>query len=84
MPKAHWISKKRIGNSLHGLLKKLIVLKEIMKVKELIDKLSMFPEDLDVYIFDGYQCTGYYGEWEIKEFEGTVDIGVGGTQINSD
>ena len=55
-----------------------------MKVKELIEKLSMFPEDLDVYIFDGYQCTGYYGEWEIKEFEGTVDIGVGGTLINSD
>ena len=57
---------------------------EVMKVKELIEKLTMFPEDLDVYIFDGYQCTGYYAEWEIKEFEETVEIGVGGTLINSD
>ena len=55
-----------------------------MKVRGLIEKLQQFPEDMDVYIFDGYQCVGYYGEWKIKEFEGTVDIGVGGTQIDDD
>lgn len=53
-----------------------------MKVKDLIEKLSKFDSDKEVMISDGYKCNSYKGEFKIKEFEGEVDIGIGGTDIN--
>jgi hypothetical protein len=44
----------------------------------MIRQLSKFPPGTKVTITDGYRCNCYAGEFEIKEFEGTVDIGVGG------
>lgn len=35
---------------------------------------------MEVVISDGYDLRFYKGDWEIKEFEGQVDIGVGGTE----
>ena len=55
-----------------------------MKVKEIIEQLSKFDGEMEVMVSDGYQCLFYQGSWEIKEFEGTVDIGVGGTLIEED
>lgn len=51
-----------------------------MNVKQLIEQLSQFPEDMRVTVTDGYNCKCYNGEYSIKEFEGTVDIGIGGTE----
>ena len=50
-----------------------------MTVQELIDQLSKFPPQMEVFITDGYDARVYHGEWAVKEFIGTVDIGVGGT-----
>lgn len=52
-----------------------------MNVKQLKEALAAFPDEMEVVLFDGYECIGYRGDWEIKEFEGTVDIGIGGTQV---
>ena len=52
-----------------------------MNVKQLRDALSAFPDEMEVVVFDGCECTDYRGDWEIKEFDGTVDIGVGGTVV---
>lgn len=49
-----------------------------MTVKELMLKLSEFPQDMPVHITDGYECVGWFGDFEVKEFEGVVDIGIGG------
>lgn len=53
-----------------------------MNVRQLIDALSVFPNDMEVVLFDGYKCVAYKGDWEIREFEGTVDIGIGGTEVD--
>ena len=50
-----------------------------MTVKELIEQLSLFPMDMKVTISDGYLCHFYDGEYSVELFEGTVDIGIGGT-----
>lgn len=52
-----------------------------MKVKDLISKLTKFNPEMEVVLFDGYNTVAYRGDWEIKEFEGTVDIGIGGTIV---
>jgi hypothetical protein len=52
-----------------------------MTVKELIDQLSKFPDDMEVTVADGFGCHFYNGKFEVKEFDGEVDIGVGGTEI---
>ena len=52
-----------------------------MNVKQLRDALSAFPDEMEVVLFDGYRCIGYRGDWEINEFDGTVDVGIGGTDI---
>lgn len=52
-----------------------------MNVKQLIDALQEFPDEMEVVICDGYRCAVYRGDWGIKEFEGTVDIGIGGTDV---
>lgn len=55
-----------------------------MTVKELIDRLKLFPGDWEVTITDGFQALCYKGSWEILPFSEdngatTIDIGVGGT-----
>lgn len=50
-----------------------------MNVKQLRDTLSAFPDGMEVVICDWCRCIVYHGDREIKEFEGTVDIGIGGT-----
>lgn len=50
-----------------------------MNVKQLRDALAAFPGEMEVVLFDGYRYIAYRGDWEVKEFEGTVDIGIGGT-----
>ena len=54
-----------------------------MKVKEMIAILSKFDGDMDVVIADGYNYRFYEGDYEIVEFEGSVDIGVGGCDLQS-
>ena len=49
-----------------------------MKVRELIELLRMYPGDMEVLITDGFYGVFYRGEYEVKEFDGCVDIGVGG------
>jgi hypothetical protein len=52
-----------------------------LTVSDLIGILEKFY-DLDplmeVVITDGYNCKSYTGDFDIQEFEGTVDIGIGG------
>lgn len=55
-----------------------------MKVKDLIKKLKKFDPDKEVSITDGYQCNSYEGDWEVIDFEGIIDIGIGGTLIGVD
>lgn len=50
-----------------------------MTVEELIKALSQFPKNMEVIVTDGYDARYYQGSWLIQEFEGTVDIGIGGT-----
>ena len=52
-----------------------------MNVKQLRDALDAFPDEMEVVVCDGYECKVYLGDWEIKEFEGYVDIGIGGTVV---
>lgn len=52
-----------------------------MNVKQIIEQLSKYPDDMQVVVCDGYKCNTYQGNWIIQEFEGTVDIGIGGTLI---
>jgi hypothetical protein len=50
-----------------------------MKVSELITELSRFSGNMEVIISDGIDYFFYNTRnLEIKEFEGMVDIGVGG------
>jgi hypothetical protein len=56
-----------------------------MTVKELIERLSAFPKDMEVTISDGYKVAFYQTDGiSIKEFEGMVDIGIGGCVIEDD
>ena len=52
-----------------------------MLVKELIEELSKYNQDLEVLITDGYDCNFYRGEYTVTLFKDDceyVDIGVGG------
>lgn len=53
-----------------------------MNIATMISKLQALQDrlgpDAIVKITDGYDCHFYSGDFEIVEFEGTVDIGVGG------
>lgn len=51
-----------------------------MNVEQLIEKLSQFPKDMRVTITDGHNCLCYDGDYSVEEFEGAVDIGIGGTE----
>lgn len=59
-----------------------------MTVGELIERLSHFPEDLEVTITDGYNAQSYRGDFEVVLFEyddeQTVDIGIGGFEFNEE
>jgi hypothetical protein len=54
-----------------------------MTVDALIKKLSAYPGDMEVTITDGYDCRCYQGDYTVEEFEGSVDIGIGGTEQTS-
>jgi len=54
-----------------------------MKVDDMLKQLYLLRErmgNVDVMVTDGYQARCYDGEYEIKEFEGRIDIGIGGTE----
>lgn len=55
-----------------------------MTNKKFIEALSKFPEDMEVVITDGWEARCYYGDFELKEFEGTIDIGIGGMRFYDD
>lgn len=49
-----------------------------MKVSEMITELSKFSPDAEVLITDGFKGVFYRGNFEITEYEGCADIGIGG------
>lgn len=53
-----------------------------MKVKDMINALARFDGDMEVTISDGYEGVFYAGhdfnDYQIAEFEGTIDISIGG------
>ena len=53
-----------------------------MRVKDMIKQLNKFDQEFDVVITDGYDCKCYSGDFLIVEFEGSVDIGIGGCQFD--
>lgn len=54
---------------------------KIMKVKEVIQKLKQFDPEMEVIISDGYGFHFYNTNGAvIQEFEGQVDIGIGGCE----
>lgn len=58
-----------------------------MKVIELIKELQALHDkhgNLEVTIVDGYNYRVYKGAFEIAEFEGVIDIGVGGLIVEDD
>ena len=58
-----------------------------MNVGELKEKLSEFPDDMEVTITDGYAAKGYEGDFQVVlfEYDGKkyCDIGIGGLNVNS-
>jgi hypothetical protein len=52
-----------------------------MNVREMIEKLQQFPMDMEVEIFDGYNGHLYKGDFLFREYEGTVDVGVGNCMV---
>jgi hypothetical protein len=55
-----------------------------MKVEQLIKKLQQVNSNKRVYIVDGHTGYIYYGEFEVKESEDFVDIGVGGCLVEDE
>lgn len=59
-----------------------------MTVKELIDKLKEFPEDMEVFITDGFNVRCYHTRgmefqiWDDDFFGECLDIGIGGLDYN--
>lgn len=58
-----------------------------MKVAELIEKLKQVPEELDVWVSDGYEGNDYHGNFTVEVLEGAdkhkyCEIEVGGLLIN--
>lgn len=52
-----------------------------MNVREVIEKLNQFDPDMEVIISDGYNYKFYNMNGAvIQEFEGKVDIGIGGCE----
>jgi hypothetical protein len=56
-----------------------------MVVSDLISKLKEFPMDMEVVFSDGYDLNFYHSNGiEIKVFENTVDIGLGGCKLTEE
>lgn len=60
-----------------------------MKVKRLIELLSLYDPELEVVIVDGYSCRMYAGNFEVESFKDldgqvTLDIGIGGCEVDYD
>ena len=55
-----------------------------MTVENLIKALSKFDMQSEVLITDGYAGLCYSGDYEIKQFENCVDIGIGSCEDNND
>lgn len=58
-----------------------------MKVGELKDLLKELPEDLEVWVSDGYEGNDYHGDFEVKVLEGVdghkyAEIEIGGLLVN--
>lgn len=56
-----------------------------MTVRDLVEQLLEFDQDLEVTVSDGFKCYFYRGDFEVTEFETisgelTVDIGIGGCE----
>lgn len=55
-----------------------------MKVKEFIKKLKSFDPEMEVTVSDGFNycfyCTNEKYDYVFNEFDGKVDIGVGGME----
>jgi len=52
-----------------------------MKVRELIEVLKKFPQDIEVTITDGYDCNCYHTKnikFALFGSEPSLDIGIGG------
>ena len=60
-----------------------------MKVKRLIELLSLYDPELEVVIVDGHSCRMYAGDFEVESFKYldgsvTLDIGIGGLEVHED
>ena len=58
-----------------------------MKVSELKNLLKDLPEDLEVWVSDGYEGNDYHGNYQVKLLEGVdgdkfVEIEIGGLLVN--
>jgi|LakMenE18May11ns_1017448.scaffolds.fasta_scaffold7895018_2 hypothetical protein len=57
-----------------------------MTVAELLQKLLVFPPDLEVTISDGFDFRFYRGNYSVElievDDESCVDIGVGGCEVD--
>lgn len=58
-----------------------------MKVSELKDLLKELPEDLEVWVSDGYEGNDYHGNYQVKVLDGVdghkyVEIEIGGLLVN--
>lgn len=79
-----FVDSKEDAQNLIKALQKAIELGELgMTVGEIIEQLKQYPESVEIVVSDGYRCKFYKGSFVIKEFEGTVDIGVGGTDYEN-
>jgi len=55
-----------------------------MKVKELIKKLEKFNPEWEVFISDGALGIYYNGDFSVREFDDTVDIGIDGYEVKEE
>lgn len=55
-----------------------------MTVEQFIFCLSKFPPGYKVTITDGYNCLSYEGNFIFQDFEGSLDIGIGGCEYRGE
>jgi hypothetical protein len=55
-----------------------------MNVGTLIELLSKFDNSIEVKVTDGFKCLFWSGDFSVKQFEDSVDIGVGGCEENEE
>ncbi len=58
-----------------------------MKVSEFLKQFEHVPEDLELWISDGYEGTDYHGKFAVKVMEGVdnhkyVEVEVGGLLVD--